>query len=49
MFSKNIDALYCIADMQESDLMESEYDECLFNEFKQRAYNRYNFLTIKRK
>ena len=49
VFSKNIDALYCIADMQESDLMESEYDECLFNELKQRAYNRYNFLTTKRK
>ena len=49
VFSKNIDALYCIADMLESDLMESEYDECLFNELKQRAYNRYNFLTTKRK
>ncbi len=49
VFSKNIDALYCIADMQESDLIESEYDECLFNELKQRAYNRYNFLTTKRK
>lgn len=49
VFSKNIDALYCIADMQESDLMESEYDKCLFIELKQRAYNRYNFLTTKRK
>lgn len=49
VFSKNIDALYCIADMQESDLIESEYDEDLFNELKQRAYNRYNFLTTKRK
>lgn len=35
--------------MQESDLMESEYDECLFNELKQCAYNRYKFLTTKRK
>ena len=49
VFSKNIDALYCIADMQESDLIESEYDEDLFNELKQRAYNRYDFLTTKRK
>lgn len=49
VFSKNIDALYCIADMQESDLIVSEYDEDLFNELKQRAYNRYNFLTTKRK
>ncbi len=49
VFSKNIDALYCIADMQESDLIESKYDEDLFNELKQRAYNRYNFLTTKRK
>lgn len=49
VFSKNIDALYCIADMQESDLIESKYNEDLFNELKQRAYNRYNFLTTKRK
>ncbi|MBR1889207.1 MAG: hypothetical protein IJ816_01090 [Alloprevotella sp.] len=48
VFSKNIDALYCIADMQESDLIESKYDEDLFNELKRRAYNRYNFLTTKR-
>lgn len=39
VFSKNIDALYCIADMQELDLIVSEYDEDLFNELKQRAYN----------
>lgn len=49
VFSKNIDALYCIADMQESDLVNSEYDENLFNDIKLCAYNRYNYLTTKRK
>ena len=49
VFSKNVDALYCIADMQESDLVNSEYDENLFNDIKLCAYNRYNYLTTKRK
>jgi len=47
VFSKNIDALYCIADMQESDLLAPEYDNSLFDEIKQLAYNRYTYLTTK--
>lgn len=48
VFSRNKDALYCIADMQKEDLLDAEYDENLFNEIKVLAYDRYNYLTMRR-
>lgn len=53
LFSTNIDALYVIADFQEKDIHNPNYDNKpnvdLFNEIKKLAYNRYNYLTNHRK
>lgn len=50
MFSKNIDALYCIADLQIEDLIDRDVcDANLFEEIKTLAYNRYNHLSIRRR
>lgn len=47
--STNVDALYVIADFQEEDMHDPNYDNKpnigLFNEIKKIAYNRYNYLT----
>lgn len=53
LFSTNVDALYVIADFQEKDMHDSNYDNKLnvelFNEIKKLAYNRYIYLTTRRK
>ncbi len=53
LFSTNVDALYVIADFQEKDIHNPNYDNKpnvdLFNEIKKLAYNRYNYLISRRK
>lgn len=53
LFSTNVDALYLIADFQEKDICDLNYDNkpniSLFNEIKELAYKRYNYLISRRK
>lgn len=47
LFSRNQDALYAIADMQESDFITTGYNKILLEELKGLAYDRYCYLTTR--